>query len=96
MNINGRFLLIKDQIRIEAAINLLAIAIKACLIASSRIQSSEEATMTAMEPVTIRKLQILLTGNQTLATNRNPIESKMKPIKIIRIDLYTQQLDAWS
>jgi len=96
LNINGRFLLIKDQIPIEAAIKLLAIAIKACLIASCRIQSSEEATMTAMEPVTIRKLQILLTGNQTLATNRNPIESKMKPIKIIRIDLYTPQLDAWS
>ena len=96
MNINGKYLLIKDQIRIEAAINLLGIAIKACLIASSRIQSSEGATMTAMELVTIRKLQILLTGSQTLSTNRNPIESKMKPIKIIRIDRSTPQLDAWS
>ena len=52
--------------------------------------------MTAMEPVTIRKLQILLTGNPTLSTNRNPIESKMTPIKIIRIDRSTPQLAAWS
>lgn len=52
--------------------------------------------MTAMELVTIRKLQILLTGSQTLSTNRNPIESKMTPIKIIRIDRSIPQLAAWS
>jgi hypothetical protein len=54
--------------------------------------------MTAMEQVTIRKTQILLTGSQqTLLTNRNnPIESKKKPINLIRIDRSTPQLGAWS
>jgi hypothetical protein len=54
--------------------------------------------MTAMELVTIRKTQILLTGSQqTLLTNRNnPIESKKKSIKLIRIDRSTPQLGAWS
>ena len=54
--------------------------------------------MTAMELVTIRKTHILLTeSHQTLLTNRNnPIESKKKPIKLIRIDRSTLQLGAWS
>jgi hypothetical protein len=54
--------------------------------------------MTAMELVTIRKTQILLTeSHQTLLTNRNnPIESKKKPIKLIRIDRSTPQPGAWS
>ncbi len=52
--------------------------------------------MTAMELVTIRKIQIFLTKSQTLVTNHNPIKSKMKPIKLIRIDRSTQLLDAWS
>jgi len=54
--------------------------------------------MTAMELATIRKIQILLTeSHQTLVTNRNnPIESKKKPIKLIRIDRSTPQPGAWS
>ena len=54
--------------------------------------------MTAMELVTIRNIQILLTeSQQTLLTNRNnPIESKKKPINLIRIDRSTPQLGAWS
>lgn len=52
--------------------------------------------MTVMELVTIRKLQILLTGSLNLSTNRNTIESKMKPIKIILIDPSTPLRDAWS